>query len=582
MPTYDWPLIQARSGDSIESLVATLLRREYTDARQINPSQGDGGIDILRSTPDGLEVWQVKGFTTAITENQFRQVRKSWQRFVDEHVTHGEHTISGYHLVTPWTPTEERVALFNELTAGMSFPCYWHGDAFIAGLADRYPETMQRFTDGEGVLEQFITQKAMLASSPVERGESLTMLAAIETRQDALDSLRDTVSDNYRIEHSTRTVASSREIPLPPEGDPAQHHTMTYLGDSRWKCVSVVPRSISATEIDPISLEIEFLAAPGTAEYDAVRAWAEWGIPVKDAHVKTRVVGGPLSEDAPVESTVSIIERGHAESPALYLRCTASDGKSRFRMPLTVRARTIGASTGWLRLILETPERALNFELRFKRRQSAVAKIQMGNIDGGNPEAVRDELGILLRISPGDVISVETGNGQSLIRSSGTALPTALEAIHLPVARYLTQLQAHTASMLVMPSITEITDNQFRYLALLASIYGGAAHKWKWTQVTLQVPDDDSQAEQIRGVAVNAVEGSRTLVKVEAPVFQLGNRTYAIDHPLASTAHSMQLEPGIEPAALRSGDTFRLVPGPDAGVTTAKVVDWTPGSIEFD
>jgi hypothetical protein len=32
MPTYDWPLIQQRSGDSIESLVATLLRREYTDA----------------------------------------------------------------------------------------------------------------------------------------------------------------------------------------------------------------------------------------------------------------------------------------------------------------------------------------------------------------------------------------------------------------------------------------------------------------------------------------------------------------------------------------------------------------------
>ena len=80
MPTYDWPLIQQRSGDSIESLVATLLRREYTDARQVNPSQGDGGIDILRSTPDGLEIWQVKGFTTAMTDSQFRQVKKSWDR----------------------------------------------------------------------------------------------------------------------------------------------------------------------------------------------------------------------------------------------------------------------------------------------------------------------------------------------------------------------------------------------------------------------------------------------------------------------------------------------------------------------
>lgn len=86
MPTYDWPLIQQRSGDSIESLVATLLRREYPDARQVNPSQGDGGIDILRPADDGLEIWQ------------------------------GKQLIARYHLVTPWTPTEERIAQFEELS----------------------------------------------------------------------------------------------------------------------------------------------------------------------------------------------------------------------------------------------------------------------------------------------------------------------------------------------------------------------------------------------------------------------------------------------------------------------------------
>ena len=133
-----------------------------------------------------------------------------------------------------------------------------------------------------------------------------------------------------------------------------------------------------------------------------------------------------------------------------------------------------------------------------------------------------------------------------------------------------------------MPAIGEITDSQFRYLALLASIYGGTAHHWDWTQVTLQVPDDDAGVERIREVAVNAAAGSGTLVMIEAPVFQLGNRTYTIDHPLASTAHSMQLEPGVEPKALRPRDTFQLIPGAEAGVTTAKIVDWTPGSLEFD
>jgi hypothetical protein len=582
VPTYDWPLIQQRSGDSIESLIATLLRREYTDARQVNPSQGDGGIDIIRSTAEGLEIWQVKGFTTAMTDSQFRQVKLSWERFVQEHVTPGERRIARYHLVTPWTPTEERIALFNDLTADALFPCQWDGDAFIAGLADRYPETMQRFTHGEGVLEQFISQKAMLASSPVERGETLTMLDAIETRQDALDALRDTVSENYRIEHGTRTAVNSHEIPLPPDDDSAVFHQMTYLGNSRWKYESVVARSPDAFEVDPISLNVEFLAIPGTPEYDAVRAWSEWGIPLQDAHVRTRTVGGPFSDNEPVESTVSIIERGRDEAPPLYLRCTTTAGETRFRLPLIITARTIGAHTGWLRIIADTPERALTFELRSKQGEDADTKAQIGNVDGRNPEAVRDELETLLSISAGDVIAVETGNGQSLIRAHGTVLPTALEAIHLPVARHLTQLQAHTASMLVMPSIAEITDSQFRYLSLLASIYCGTAHRWAWTEVTLQIPDDTAEAERITEVAVNAIAGGYSLVKVEAPVFQLGNRTYTIDHPLASTAHSVQLEPGVDPAALRPGDTFRFIPGADDLVTTAKIVDWTPGSIQFD
>lgn len=581
MPTYDWPLIQQRSGDSIESLVATLLRREYTDARQVNPSQGDGGIDILRSTDDGLEVWQVKGFTTAMTDSQFRQVKRSWERFVEEHVTPGEHRIALYHLVTPWTPTEERIALFDELTADASFPCQWDSDAFIAGIADRYPETMQRFVHGERVLEQFISQKAMLASSPVERGESLTMLNAIETRQDALDAIRDTVSENYRIEHGTRTAVNVHEIPLPADDDPAVYHRMTYLGDARWKYESVVPRSADAVEIDPITLNMEFLAAPSTPEHDALLAWSEWGIPFQDAHVRTTTVGGPFADAEPVESTVSFIERGRDDAPPLYLRCITSDGESRFRLPLVVTARTVGAQTGWLRLVADTPERALNFELRFKQGEDASARAHTGNVDGRNPEAVRDELETLLRINEGDVISVETGNGQSLIRAHGTVLPTALEAIHLPVAQHLVRLQAHTAAVLVMPSTEEITDGQFRYLSLLASIYGGTAHRWNWTEVTLKFPQDAAEAARIKQVAVSSAAGGHTIVKVEAPVFQLGNRTYTIDHPLASTTHSVQLEPGIDPATLHPGDTFRLIPGDDASVTTAKIVDWTPGSISF-
>ncbi|MCS3491748.1 hypothetical protein M2368_000720 [Arthrobacter sp. JUb119] len=581
MPTYDWPLIQQRSGDSIESLIATLLRREFVDARQINPSQGDGGIDILRTLPDGVEIWQVKGFTTSISSNQFGQVKNSWKRFLEEHGRPGGKPIIRYHLVTPWTPTEERVADFDKLTAGVAFPCQWAGDAFISGLADRFPETMQRFTYGEAVLEQFISQKAMLAASPVERGEPLKMLDAIETRQDALDALRNTIHDNYRMEHGTRTVSSNQEIPLPHEGDPAVFHRMTYLGDCRWKYESVVPRTPEASKIDPIVMDVEFLTIPGTPEHAAVQAWEAWGTAFKDVRVRITTTGGPFAHEEAVESTVSIFERSHANIPLLYLRCTESNGQRRFRMPLEVTSQTVGSQTGWLRLVLDTPERSLNLELRFKPGDNAEAKVQMGNVDGRNPESVCDELEELFGIRESDVMSVETEAGSALLRAHGAVLPSALEAIYLPVARHLTLLQTHTSPALVMPSVVEITDRQFRHLSLLATTYGGIPHRWNWTELTFQVPEGGLEVASIKNVVTNAIAGRGTIVQVEAPVFALGNRTYTVDHPLASSVHSVQLEQGVDLARLKSGDTFRLVPGADDSVTTAKVVDWTPGSIQF-
>ncbi|PPI02666.1 hypothetical protein C5C95_00210 [Rathayibacter sp. AY1B7] len=515
-----------------------------------------------------------------MTDSQFRQVRGSWERFMEQHVRPGESRIARYHLVTPWTPTDERYALFDEITADAPFPCQWDGDAFIAGLADRYPETMQRFVHGEGVLEQFISQKAMLASSPVERGESLKMLDAIETRQDALDAIRDTISDNYRIEHGTRTVANAYDIPLPTDDDRAVYHRMTFLGDSRWKYESVVPRSDDAMEIEPISLSMEFLAAPDTPEHEAIQAWSEWGIPFQDARVRTRTVGGPFSEREPIESTVSFVQATSEDLPPLYLRCIKSDSETRFRLPLVVSARTVGSSTGWLRLVSGTPEGMLDFELRIKQDDDADAKVRMGNADGRNPEAVLTELEVLLSISEGDVISVETGANQSLIRAHGTVLPTALETIYHPVAQHLFHLQTYSTSTFVMPSINEITDGQFRYLSLLASIYAGTPYHWEWNAISLRIPEDEAQATSVRGVVASIAAGGH-LVKVEAPIFQLGNRTYAIDHPLASTANSAQLAPGTDPEALHPGDTVKIVPGSDSGATTAKVVDWTPGSISF-
>jgi|SRR6185312_5482110 len=88
----------------------------------------------------------------------------------------------------------------------------------------------------------------------------------------------------------------------------------------------------------------------------------------------------------------------------------------------------------------------------------------------------------------------------------------------------------------------------------------------------LQIQDDHAGSKRIRQVATNAAAGGDSLVKVEAPLFQLGIPTYTTDS-LASTAHSVHLKPAFDPAGLPSGDTFRLIPSTDAGVTRVKIND---------
>ncbi|MDO5094335.1 MAG: hypothetical protein Q4D79_13145 [Propionibacteriaceae bacterium] len=48
MAGSDWNLVSAKSGEDIEWLVATLIVAEFTNARRVNPSQGDHGRDVER------------------------------------------------------------------------------------------------------------------------------------------------------------------------------------------------------------------------------------------------------------------------------------------------------------------------------------------------------------------------------------------------------------------------------------------------------------------------------------------------------------------------------------------------------
>lgn len=579
MPGYDWALLADRGGEAVEGLIATFLTLRYPQARQVNPSQGDGGIDVLLETPDGLEVWQVKKFTRPLDANQMAQVRGSWERFNREYVDRGT-TVVRYHLVTPWTPTRERYTDFEALTENAPFPAQWDGEAFINGLADAYPATMDRFVNGPGAFERFVTQRAMLASSPVERSGETTMLEAIDIRQDALDELRESVSDNYRIEHGTRTVANASVPPIPDLQDPAVFHRMTYIGDNRWKTESVVPRTADATSNDPIHLEVAFLVEEGSLEASALRDWEEWGIPFTDIPARTVTHGGPFDGEAHDDSHLSFVQTDQA-GPTLFFVVRDGAGAVRLRLPLSVLERTRGMRTGWLRVIAETPRRVLRFEMRSKgANQDPTFAGTLGDVDGLDPVQVLDEANLLLTVEATDTFALELQNGMRILGGSGLGLPSALDEYFRPVASALANLQASTTQTLIMPDVQQVTLGQLRALERYQAIYGGTAEEWTWSQASLTVPTDPTDAaiflgEQLPGM----LEGRWVPVVVEQPLVSLADRAFLVERPLVTTRRSFRLAPGVDLATLQPGDTVPLIPGDDDRVTTAAVVDWTPGSV---
>src|SRR5689334_15460479 len=110
------------SGDEIEAVVAIMLLREYPRGRRVRPSQGDGGVDVL--VPHGArrwEVYQVKGFTAALTSSHKRQISESWRR-LREFTSDRNIEVTAWHVVRPIDPTHEDDTWLQELTKNSDIP----------------------------------------------------------------------------------------------------------------------------------------------------------------------------------------------------------------------------------------------------------------------------------------------------------------------------------------------------------------------------------------------------------------------------------------------------------------------------
>ncbi|PRY65400.1 hypothetical protein B0I08_11032 [Glaciihabitans tibetensis] len=565
MGYIDWTLL-ASDGASVEDFVATLLRRKFPNALQVNPSQGDKGIDVYMETKDGLVVWQVKKFTTPLVPSQWRQVEKSWRRFWNEKVSAGV-PIASYTLVTPWTPTEERRSEFAVLTASASFPTQWDGDSFIVGLADEFPETLARFRAGSNALEQFVTQKSLLASSPVESGDSVTMMRAVSMRQANLNDLAELVSDNYHIDTGTITLADGAVPVFASASDAAVMHRYTSLGNNRFSYEAVVPRTSQSLDLEPLTLSVSFNVTPESPESKSVSEWSEWGIPFTDVPASVRQTGGPLQDDAEVESLLSFVA---ASTPRIFpevrFQGLNAAGINGALLELTPTQVTKGITTNWVRVLAQSPSGLLGLEIRLGA-ESVNVTMRADKVRGMDPNGVLSELAQMDKIAALDSMALSIDGVGDVAKGGRFEVPEAMRFMGR-VAECLSRLQASSNDTFVMPD-GGVTMGQLRELEALADLYDGNARTDTWSSLSFVATSDNTDLVQL-------VESGHMMVEIVTPHLTLGDCEYVIHRPMVRSRKAMQFEQMPE-GGFVEGETYRVIPLEDNTIVTAAVVDWTRG-----
>lgn len=564
----DWTYLKQRGGENFELLLATLLRREIDGLRQVNPDQGDGGVDLVKETDEGARVWQAKAFTTPLTSSQMTQIEKSWKRFIATNVDAGK-KVAAYTLVTPWTPTTKKMDWFIQLTKGVDFPVAWDSAAFINGIAAAHPDVVTLYERGPGAFDEMVAAKAMLAST-TPGSEPATMLEAVAVRESALRDLRDRFDPNYILNVSERTSAVPGRAPVPAPTEVGVMHRMENLDGDRWRIETVVPRHADAGAADPITGTLHFSAKRGSSEEAALLEFQTWGVPLRDFIAEVETKGGPFAQPRH-KSQLSIGTPALDQNlPDLMLRLVDAKDTTVDTCRLRIRERTQGFTGGGLRLIARSLWGNVELELRFGSEIAPDgATLNFPTLAGARPSQIVTELAWLDQVATDSALIVEMEGGGPVMGMTNLNISGAAPFI-LRVGRDLVTLQSHTDNELLMPTIEDITQEQFETLVQLSDIYSGTPQEGTWEGGEVTV-DDPS--------ALSILNGTGSMVEVKTPVFDLGETEYVITRELVTTYLTPQVAEGTDLSAVEPGGVVKLVPGADNRVVTAVLVDDRPSVV---
>jgi len=306
---------ERQSGEDIERAIATYICLKYPHSVRVRPSQGDGGIDVIRTFEDGkVSIYQIKKFASNLTMGQKKQIENSWKRFIEYAKT--EHLgVAEWSLVLPLDPTPQNRKWFESLTGGESFRTSWIGLTEIDGWAAEMPRVADYYFNGDRDAVLALAKTFLDATH-----QDITSEAGLRKRLSSIQETLDTIDPNYRFDFQVMS-GSIGDMPTSAPGRPGLVMTaFEEIGNGKVVQIDVLAKHTAATALSPISGTVTFRPESSEQE-EELRKFIDYGEPFSGLPASLDMSTWSAFEMGEFPSTgkVSVFGRERKRNVSLFL-----------------------------------------------------------------------------------------------------------------------------------------------------------------------------------------------------------------------------------------------------------------------
>jgi len=453
----DW----SQPGETIEDLVAVLLRRENPMATQIRPSQGDGGMDVRAPFPTGgVEIFQVKKFNSTLNASQLRQIKESYESLNEYRLEHGL-DVRAWHLLMPLNPTKENLEWFDELTTDAPFPCDWRGRDYLDGLAAKFPDVVDYYLqDRADRLALVVGQMLdLLRLTPKSEGAGVVTPAQLVEQLHALEPLIDTDP------HFRYGISLDPGMPDPKDlgtGFVAAMSSGMANGEGGVVTVKIYPRFAEALKYRPVPGTVTFNVEPGSATEQDLERFIKYGTslqtPFGSVDLDIDLPGGlGGSFEGGAVRIGPALGVGSSESGRLRLVAVDPSGASVAEVLVDMQPPSTGLDRTGFQVTGTDTAQVFDIELLGDVSGNSLKfSLQQRDLAGRSPSELLDAVGFLSALrAPNTLVIAQpfgpvTGQRLDLGGAADWLDFQALDNFEL-MLETLAAIQAHTPTQIVVP-----------------------------------------------------------------------------------------------------------------------------------